>query len=84
MEGSTGGQCAGPPSDLDWVTEAQESKRAHEAARSHWSRGWDEIRIPFLLHHLGRRVSTTSKYYLPLVTETSKKTRPVNPKGIQP
>ena len=69
---------------LDSGTEAQESKRAHEAARSHWSRGRDEIRTPFLLRHLGCRVSTTSKYYLLLVIETSKKTKPVNPKGNQP
>lgn len=74
----------GPPSDSDPGTEAQESKSAHEAAQSHWSRGWDEIRTPFLLRHLGRHVSTTSKFYLPLVSETSKKTKPVNRKGNQP
>ena len=82
--GSTRERRTGPPSNSDLGTEAQESKSSHKAAQSHWSRGWDEIRTPFLLRHLGRRVSTTSKYYLPLVSETSKKTKPVNPKGNQP
>ena len=58
--GSTREQHTGPPSDSDLGTEAQESKSAHKAAQSHWSRGWDEIRTPFLFRHLGRHVSTTS------------------------
>ena len=39
---------------------------------------------PFLLRHLGHCVSTTSKDYLLLVIETSKETKPVNPKGNLP